>query len=132
MEKSCGGIIIKDEKVLMVRQASKIIGFPKGHTEEGETEVKTAIREIKEETNITAQIDENKRYTILYSQKPNIEKEVIYFIGTPLDDKQPKPQKGEIEEVMWVDIDKVEDNLSFDNIKEMWQKVLKDIRQSIE
>ena len=51
-----------------------------------------------------------------------------YFIGTVVDDNNPKPQKGETEEILWVDIDKVEEKLSFDNIKEMWQKVLKDIR----
>lgn len=128
MEKACGGIIIKNKKVLMIRQTKGFIGFPKGHVEKKETEIETAIREIEEETNIKAQLDENKRYTIYYSPKPNIEKEVVYFLGKVLDDKNPKPQQGETEEVLWVDIDKVEDNLSFDNIKEMWQKVLKDIK----
>lgn len=128
MEKACGGIIIKNKKVLMIRQTKGFIGFPKGHVEKKETEIETAIREIEEETNIKAQLDENKRYTIYYSPKPNIEKEVVYFLGKVLDDKNPKPQQGETEEVLWIDIDKVEDNLSFDNIKEMWQKVLKDIK----
>ncbi len=128
MEKACGGIIIKNKKVLMIRQTKGFIGFPKGHVEKNETEIETAIREIEEETNIKAQLDENKRYTIYYSPKPNIEKEVVYFLGKVLDDKNPKPQQGETEEVLWVDIDKVEENLSFDNIKEMWQKVLKDIK----
>lgn len=128
MEKSCGGIIIKDKKVLMIRQTKGFIGFPKGHVEKNETEIETAIREIEEETNIRSLLDKNKRYTIYYSPKPNTYKEVVYFLGKVVNDKNPKPQKGETEEIIWVDMDKVEEKLSFDNIKEMWQKVLKDIR----
>ncbi len=128
MEKSCGGIIIKDKKVLMIRQTKGFIGFPKGHVEKNETEIETALREIEEETNVKALLDKNKRYTIYYSPKPNIKKEVVYFLGKVLDDKDSKPQQGETEEILWVDIDKVEEKLSFDNIKEMWQKVLKDIK----
>ena len=128
MEKACGGIIIKDKKVLMIRQTKGFIGFPKGHVEKNETEIETAIREIEEETYIKSLLDKNKRYTIYYSPKPNTNKEVVYFLGKVVNDKNPKPQKGETEEIMWVDIDKVEEKLSFDNIKDMWQKVLKDIK----
>ena len=112
----------------MVNQVKGFIGFPKGHTEKDETEIETAIREIKEETNIMVELDETKRYTISYSPKEKVDKEVVYFIGKVENDTNPKPQEGEVTEVLWVDINEVEDKLSFDNIKGMWQKALKDIK----
>ena len=51
-EKSCGCIIIEDKKVLLIKQTNGVWGFPKGHVEENETELQTAEREVKEETNI--------------------------------------------------------------------------------
>ncbi|MBR3898548.1 MAG: NUDIX domain-containing protein [Bacilli bacterium] len=126
-EKACGGIIIKDGKVLMVKQVKGFTGFPKGHTEKGETEIETAIREIKEETNVDVKLDDSKSYRIYYSPNPNISKEVVYYLGKVVDDNNPLAQEGEVTEVIWVDIDKVEETLSFENIKEMWKKVQKDI-----
>ena len=55
-EKSCGAIVYKKEndelKFLLVYQNNGHYSFPKGHEEEGETEIETATREIKEETNL--------------------------------------------------------------------------------
>ena len=55
----------------MVKQIKGFTGFPKVHVEENETEIQTATREIKEETNVDMQLDKNKRYVIYYSPKPN-------------------------------------------------------------
>ena len=63
-EKSCGCIIIENGKVLLIQQTKGHWGFPKGHVEAFETESETAIREVKEETNLDVKIDENKRYTM--------------------------------------------------------------------
>ena len=53
-EKSCGCIIINKNKVLLIKQTKGHWGFPKGHVEKDETEIETAIREVKEETNINS------------------------------------------------------------------------------
>lgn len=49
-----GGVIEKDEKILMVQEAKKNCyqkwNIPAGHLEEGETIFEGAIREIREET----------------------------------------------------------------------------------
>ena len=50
-EKSFVCIITKDNKVLLIKQTKGHWGFPKGHVEKNETEIETAIREVKEETN---------------------------------------------------------------------------------
>ena len=52
-EKSCGAIVYNNEgKVLIVQHNAGHWDFPKGHVENNETEVETAVREVKEETNI--------------------------------------------------------------------------------
>lgn len=129
-EKACGGIIVKNNKVLMVNQTKGFIGFPKGHVEDGETEEVTAIREIKEETNVLTKLDTSKRFVINYYPKDNVYKEVVYFIGEAIDDSDIIAQKGEVEEVMWVDIDEVANKLAFDNIKDMWTDVLSYLNKS--
>lgn len=124
-EKSCGTIIIDDDKVLIIKQKQGFYGFPKGHMEENETEIETAIRETKEETNLDVLIDKTKRYSLNYVIDNKIDKEVVYYLAKPLN-KNIIKQESEINDILWVDIDKVIDILTFDNLKELWKKVLKE------
>ena len=125
-EKSCGTIIIDSNKrVLLVKQKLGWVGFPKGHMEQGETEMETARRETKEETNLDVIVDEKKRYTISYITSTQIDKEVIYFRAKPISYSL-LPQEAEIAEIMWVDIDEAKRYLSFDNLKQLWQNALDD------
>ena len=56
-EFSAGGVVIKDRKeVLLIKNPSNVWTFPKGHIEPGETKEEAALREVKEETNIDAEI----------------------------------------------------------------------------
>ena len=61
-EKSCGCIVLNNEQVLLVKHNKGHWDFPKGHVEEGETEKQTALREVKEETNIDVQIISDKKW----------------------------------------------------------------------
>ena len=59
---SCGGVVIYKGKILLLfkNYQDKYNGWvlPKGSMEEGETYEQTAIREVKEETGVTAEIVE--------------------------------------------------------------------------
>ena len=59
-EKSCGAIVYTVEngviKYLLVEQNSGFHSFPKGRMENKETEEQTAIREIKEETDLEVEL----------------------------------------------------------------------------
>lgn len=59
-EKSCGAIVYTVEngviKYLLVEENSGFHSFPKGHLENEETEEQTAIREIKEETDLEVEL----------------------------------------------------------------------------
>ena len=117
-EKSCGCVVINDEnKILMIRSKNEgIWGFPKGHVENGETEIETAIREVKEETNIDVEILENNRFIMNYIIKDTIDKEVVIFIAKKTSDNI-IPQQEEVSEIRWFDIDEAIKIVNFLNTK---------------
>jgi len=85
-EKSCGAIVYYREKgnfqFLIIQQNVNIYwGYPKGHVIEGESEEETAIREVKEETGLMVKIHSGFRYIIEYRPRPEIIKEVVFFVG---------------------------------------------------
>lgn len=125
MEKSCGAIIFNEGKVLVVKQTSGLYGFPKGHVEIGETEKETAIREIKEETGLDIKIISDKRYTQSYIVKENVHKDVVFFLAS-IENNNEKRQVEEIEEILWIDINEVENILTYDSLKELWKDAKKD------
>ena len=51
-----GGLVVKDNKILLVSSNSKDFVIPKGHVEKGEKVEECAIREIKEETGYKVKI----------------------------------------------------------------------------
>lgn len=127
-EKSCGGVILDKGRVLMVHQDNGVFAFPKGHVEGNETEIETAKREILEETGVSAELDESRRFEFGYHiVDNNIDKTVVLFIGRPSSVTELKAQEGEIAEVLWVPIDEVEEHLGFLEWKEVWHKIKEEL-----
>lgn len=127
-EKSCGCIIIEDGKVLMVKQTKGHWGFPKGHIEDDETEVETAIREVKEETNIDVDIEENKRYTMRYATDKGNMKEIVYFVARKVCGEV-KAQECEIDEIEWLDFIGALERIAYDDCRELFREVVENIGQ---
>ena len=128
-EKSCGAIVInKNNKILLVHHNAGHWDFPKGHVEEGETEEQTAIREVKEETNIDIIINNKYRYTTSYSPKENVMKEVVYFLAQNIDEDK-KPQLEEVSEVKWFTLEEAMNTITYENSKEILNKLKKDIEE---
>ena len=127
-EKSCGCIIIKDNKVLLVceKRRNNFWGFPKGHVEHDESETETAAREIKEEVGLEVEIDESKRYEINYIVDNRIDKKAVFFVAKPLTENLVK-QEDEIAEIRWCEFYEALELLTYDNSKELLKKVIEDI-----
>ena len=125
-EKSCGAIVVEDGKVLLVKHNAGHWDFPKGHVEEGETEIETAIREVKEETNIDIKIEKENKYISEYSPKENVMKTVIYFIGEKVGGED-KPQIEEVSDVEWLDVNKAVERITHQKSKEIMMQVIKDM-----
>jgi len=122
-EKSCGAVVYRYnndvlELLLIRHRFGGHWSFPKGHVEEGENEFQTALREVKEETNLSIRLREGFRESVEYFPKPYIKKQVVYFLGLSLGDT-PKRQEEEISELRWVPIDDAERMVSFANDKNL-------------
>lgn len=122
-EKSCGGIVyrIKNVKVeyLLIKNLNNKWSFPKGHVENDETEVETALREIKEETNATVSIDSNFRMINTYTLINNHIKDVVIFVAK-YESGKIKPQRAEIKKAIWMDYKKALLVMSFERDKEIF------------
>ena len=137
MEKSCGAVVYKivEEKHLLYLVIKSKMGhhfsFPKGHVENDETEVETALREIKEETNLNVKVDTGFRTVITYSPKENVMKDVVYFVACPIDDSTVVPQEAEVETARWVSYPVALSRITHENEKNVLVEANKYLRNKL-
>lgn len=101
-------------------------GFPKGHKEKGETDIETAIREVKEEVNIDIDIlDEKdiKSNYIIVDKDKKVYKEVRYFIANYINGII-KIQESELNNAIWIDVNKALERLTYEQDKEVLKKAI--------
>lgn len=125
-EKSCGAIVYRkfhgNTEILLIKHVnSGHWSFPKGHVEGKETEVETALREIKEETGLDVLIDSSFRETVSYYPKKDTQKSVVYFIAKAKNFDF-VPQEEEISQIRWVDIGHASSVLTYENDKTIVSK----------
>ncbi|MCL2616654.1 MAG: NUDIX domain-containing protein [Defluviitaleaceae bacterium] len=84
---SCGGVVIHKNKILCLykNQNGKHIGWvmPKGATEDGETFKQTALREVREETGVSARVVKyigKTQYNFRDSSTDVIRKTVYWYL----------------------------------------------------
>ena len=85
---------------LILLQTNSCWSFPKGHMEAGETEVQTALRELHEETGLTADLVPGMRAVSEYDIPPLTRKQVVLFPGEVRGDVV--PQAKEVQTYRWV------------------------------
>ena len=138
---SAGGIVlrksikgtkgIKGVEVL-VTQHSKHKGwdFPKGHREIYESEEQTALREVEEETGVKAEIIERVGETkyFYYEEGERVLKTVVFFLMKYV--SQGKATTAfEVSGTKWLPPEEVEDQLTFKDTKELWEKAKEKIEK---
>lgn len=118
---------------LVYREEDNGYTLPKGHLESGETLEECAIRETEEETLIKSHLFSDKPAGIIrYQNKEDGDVEVYYYIAIA-DKKTDKniPEKyREIHE--WVNLEEVENKLTYENLIEFWNKIKEQIREILE
>lgn len=134
-EKSCGAVVFRKShgniEILLIKHLNGgYWSFPKGHVEVGETEEETAIREVKEETNIDIIIDNTFREVVTYSPKKDTMKDVVYFLARAKSFDH-APQPTEIAQVKWVELSLAHSALTYDNDKQLVNKARAVIKESI-
>lgn len=120
-EKSCGAVILYKEKgadeasILLVKnQKGRFWSFPKGHVELWENEKETAVREIKEETDLDVEILDNFREISDYCPFGKIRKRVVFFLAVAKNNRV-RIQESEIESYTWVKLSDAKRVCTYDN-----------------
>ena len=134
---SAGGVVLRGEKVL-VCQHSQHHGwvFPKGligdHPSANsgqvkkETKEQTALREVKEETGVDAKIMKILTPVTYWFKFENetIKKTVYYFLMEFVSGDITK-HDNEMESVEFLPIDKIEERLTYESDKKVWEEARK-------
>lgn len=128
-EKSCGAIVYRHRdswvEVLLIRHKNGgHWAFPKGHVEKQEREEETALREIREETGLKVRLDTSFRYTVTYSPKPGVLKDVIYFAGKASGGEQ-KAQEAEVTGMKWETPQQALSRITYENDREILRAFLR-------
>ena len=123
-EKSCGALVyrLEGEKLMLLLLRHRHGGhwsFPKGHVEGNETEVQTALREVREETGLVVNLQDGFRHTVEYYPKPGVKKLVVYFLGEAAPNAVAVRQEEEISELKWVEWNDAFRAVSFKNDREL-------------
>lgn len=122
--KSCGVLPYRQtefgkEFLIVFEQFSQCWSLPKGHMEAGETERQTALRELYEETGLTAQLNAEEFAVVEYEISPTVHKQVVFFLGQV--SGIPQVRKGEIARYRWVTADQLTEYLHADTVNACMQ-----------
>ena len=125
-EKSYGAVIFRKGEtgwfVLLIRHVKgRHVSFPKGHVESGETESRTAEREVFEETGLRIRVDRRFRAENRYNIRPDTQKLVVIFAAVT-DQVELVPQPEEIAAAFWLPVEEARSRLTYDRDR----KILRD------
>lgn len=128
IEQSAMAAVICKDKILTTTEliyGKETLSLPKGHVEENETAVETAIRECFEETGIAIKKDNFVRelpsysYEFLTPSNQLIKKTIIPLLFEVNSEKAPNPKEERIISVQWMNIDEFMNNCTHENVKKV-------------
>jgi tRNA nucleotidyltransferase (CCA-adding enzyme) len=124
-EKSCGAIVYTKERgnieYVIIRSKEGIYGFPKGHMEENESEIETALREVAEEVGLTVTLISEFRLEDTYTFSRNGEirrKHIVYFLGE-YSAQTPTAQETELNGVYLMNYETAMSSFQFESSKRL-------------
>ena len=124
-EKSCGAVVYKrgngETLFLVEHMALGHVSLPKGHVEGDETEQETALREIREETNLEVRLDTGFRHVIGYSPAPGVWKDVVFFVAEAVSDRLIN-QESEVAALEWLPFGRAVEAMTFEADRETLTK----------
>ena len=123
-ETSCGAVICtlinNAPHYVLAESLGGAWGFPKGHTEPGETEEQTALREIREEVDLRPTLLPGFRVTDEYPLpgRPDTIKRVVFFCAT-YEGQTIRPQPEELQSAALLPYEEALLRLTFDSSRQI-------------
>lgn len=126
-EFSAGGIVFNDKGEVLVTEHSqnKHWSFPKGLIDPGQTPEQAAVREVREEGGVDAEIIQKVGYSkyVYTLKREKIFKVVTYFLMKYLSG-DPKDHDWEVSDIGWFEPEAALKKLTFSHDKELLKKAL--------
>ncbi len=123
-EFSAGGVLVKEGKVLLVKDPSDVWSFPKGIVEEGESPEDTAIREVYEEAGVRGKIISELGEVVYWyvREGERIRKSVLYYLMEYVEG-EPKPS-WEVKDAKFFPLEEARKLLKYKGDKEILRKAI--------
>ena len=132
VELSAGGVVVRGDQVIAIvpvkrdARGRRVLGLPKGHLRDDESEQAAAIREVTEETGVTAELVEklgDVEYSYVRKRGGRVAKRVAFYLfqyrsGDVAD------HDHEIEEALWMPLAQAARALSYQGEREMVARAL--------
>ena len=132
IEQSAMAVVLCKGKILATVEdiyGRNVLSLPKGHNEQGETLLQTAIRECFEETNIVL-TEENlvkalTPYSYQFSTPSNklVQKTIAPFLFEVESEGQPIAKEKRMISVQWMEISEFLKKCSYDNVKAIVKEI---------
>ena len=114
--------MVRDGEVLLIRPRPDRWQLPKGHVEPGEAAAAAALREVREETGVSARIVAPLpvvRYGYDVGRQLRIEKRVDYYLMEYVDGSERDADPREVLQARWMPWEEALALLSFANEREV-------------
>lgn len=125
--RAAGGLVFNDaNELLMIFRRGKW-DLPKGKVEAGEDDATAALREVKEETGVSAEVVGERKffgYHTYGTYGTPMFKETVWFEMRALPGQQLLPQSEEdIAQAVWVPMAEVDAKLrnSYESVRDLWE-----------
>lgn len=131
-EFSAGGIVFNNKGRVLIRKSAgtEYWSFPKGHIDDGETTGQAALREVKEETGIEAEISNKvgvSKYIYTFPKGTKIFKIVTFYLMRYIKGNL-KDHDYETSDLGWFEPAEALKMLSFSDDKKLLKKALEIIK----
>ena len=130
-EVSAGGVVVRGDEVVVIvptrRAASgaKVLALPKGHVDPGETPIQAAVREVREEAGVEADLVEELGQVRYWYQRSGMKiAKVVTFFLFEYRSGSIEDHDAEVEVARWIPLEEAARTLSYKGEREMVTRAL--------